>query len=210
MVSKVISLQDVEDLEQCIEDGGVAVFPTDTVYGLCCDPNNHKAAEKLYALKGRPSERPAAVMFFSLSQALETLNLQGKEQKAAEALLPGALTLLLPNYNNLFLEACKLDPTTVGLRVPQFPENLSSFSSLSIPVMQSSCNLSGAADIREINEVPPSILEGVDLILDGGELPGTSSTIIDLRHYETGWKVIREGAYPVSLANDVLQTIHDE
>ena len=63
-----------DELRDCITEGGVAVFPSDTVYGVCCDPDNEEAARRLYALKGRPSARACAVMFFSLEDALDTLD----------------------------------------------------------------------------------------------------------------------------------------
>ena len=87
-----------EQLEQCIAEGGVAVFPSDTVYGVCCDPDNEQATRRLYKLKGRPSARACAVMFFSLEVALETLDdLHDAERTALHALLPGPVTVLLGN-----------------------------------------------------------------------------------------------------------------
>jgi L-threonylcarbamoyladenylate synthase len=55
-----ISKRDVERLQECVAAGGVAVIPTDTVYGVCCDPDDERAARRLYELKGRPAARPAA------------------------------------------------------------------------------------------------------------------------------------------------------
>ncbi len=122
---RMISEQDAERLEECIAGGGVAVFPTDTVYGVCCDPDSEQAARRLYALKGRPAARPAAVMFFALEPALETLpELQHDERAALQALLPGPVTLLLANPALRFAPACRTDPATLGLRVPRLPERL--------------------------------------------------------------------------------------
>ena len=91
--------------------GGVAVFPTDTVYGVCCDPEDEQAARRLYELKGRPAARPAAVMFFALEPALETLpELRDAERAALQALLPGPVTLLLANRALRFAPACRTDP----------------------------------------------------------------------------------------------------
>ncbi len=73
MSPPVLTADDAKRLRECIAAGGVAVFPADTVYGLACDPLNTEAVTRLYELKGRPAERPAAVMFFSLAAALEAL-----------------------------------------------------------------------------------------------------------------------------------------
>src|SRR5271163_1535634 len=110
-------------MEQCLADGGVAVFPTDTVYGVCCDAEDEQAARRLYRLKGRPAARPAAVMFFALEPALEMLGeLALDERDALAALLPGPVTLLLANPVQRFAPACRVDPATLGLRVPRLSE----------------------------------------------------------------------------------------
>jgi L-threonylcarbamoyladenylate synthase len=199
--------EDADRLQACLAGGGVAVFPTDTVYGLCCDPENEQAARALYALKGRPSARASAVMFFALAPALATLasDLHEIERHALQALLPGPVTVLLANRATRFAAACRTDPATLGLRVPRLPERLAALCSLERGVMQSSANISGQPDARALAEVPHSILDGADLVLDGGELPGIPSTVIDLRDLrsERRWHVLREGA----LARDAVQEL---
>jgi L-threonylcarbamoyladenylate synthase len=193
----VLTAEDVADLQACVTGGGVAVFPSDTVYGVCCDPNSELAARRLYELKGRPPARPAAVMFFSLDAALNALpELPEVEREALQALLPGPVTLLLANWELRFEPACRTDPATLGLRVPALPENLRALEAMRAPVMQSSANLSGEPDARTLAEVSQSLRDGADLVLDGGELPGMPSTVIDLRGYaaERSWRLLREGA----------------
>ncbi len=205
-----ISEQDARRLEQCVAGGGVAVFPTDTVYGVCCDPDNEQAARRLYDLKGRPAARPAAVMFFALEPALEMLaELQHDERVALAALLPGPATLLLSNPALRFAPACRTDPVTLGLRVPRLPEHLDALAALRRPVMQSSANLSGQPDARTLAQVPTNMLDGADLVLDGGELPGRPSTVIDLRDYgaHRRWHVLREGALARSAVRETLTSL---
>jgi L-threonylcarbamoyladenylate synthase len=182
-----------EAFERCISDGGVALFAADTVYGLACDPLSPAAVARLYELKGRPADKPAAVMFFAVEPALAALAQLGSRTHAAvEALLPAALTLLLPNAGGLFPLACGPDPMTLGLRVPVLP----ALSGVGVPVLQSSANLSGGTDPRALADVDPGVRHGADLVLDGGTLPGKPSTVLDLRTYEAGgaWSVLREGA----------------
>src|SRR5207302_2224523 len=106
---------DVRALGDCVASGGVAVFPTDTVYGLCCDPDSEAAVARLYELKGRPRERAAAVMFFTLDAALEALGEVAEAQRAAAAqLLPGPVTVLLENPRGRWAAACGGDPSTLG------------------------------------------------------------------------------------------------
>src|SRR5207245_9186852 len=106
--------------------GAVAVFPCDTVYGVCCAPENDAAALRMFKLKGRPSRRACAVMFFSLEAAFDSMpELLDIERLALRALLPGPVTLLLANRGARFGAACRSDPATLGLRVPRLPDPLS-------------------------------------------------------------------------------------
>jgi L-threonylcarbamoyladenylate synthase len=205
-----LSEEDAGDLERCVAAGGVAVLPTDTVYGVCCDPDDERAAKRLYALKGRPAARPAAVMFFALEPALALLgDLRHDERAALRALLPGPVTLLLANPALRFAPACRTDPATLGLRVPRLPERLQALGSVSRPVMQTSANMSGEPDARTLAQVPESMRKGADLVLDGGELPGRPSTVVDLRDYAAHrrWHVLREGALPRSEVRRALMSI---
>jgi L-threonylcarbamoyladenylate synthase len=206
-----IDAAEAQRLRECVAHGGVAVFPTDTVYGVCCDPSDESAARRLYQLKGRPSKRPAAVMFFSLQAALAAVGeLRDCERAALEALLPGPVTVLLENRGGAFGAACRSDPATLGLRVPELPDELRALGTIDTPVMQTSANLSGEPDARTLADVPSSLREGADLVLDGGELPGTPSTVVDLRDYEQSgsWYVLREGALPGGVVRELLQAAH--
>ncbi len=181
--------------EDCIAAGGVALFAADTVYGLACDPASDAAVTRLYELKRRPADKPAAVMFFSLEPALAALpELTPRLRAALRALLPGPVTLLLPNPLARWPLACGPDPSTLGLRVPA-PGPL---AAVGVPVLQSSANRSGGADPRALADVDAALRAAADLVVDGGTLPGTPSTVVDLRGYELdgAWEVVREGALP--------------
>lgn len=173
--------------------GGVAVFPADTVYGLACDVHNRVAVERLYRSKRRRLDKPSAVMFFDVSLALAALPELGERTRAAlERLLPGPVTVLLPNPEARFPLACGDDLSTFGLRVPVVPL----LEGVSWPVLQSSANLAGGPDARRLPDVPEVLRRGADLVIDGGELPGTPSTVVDLRALETTgeWGIVRDGA----------------
>jgi L-threonylcarbamoyladenylate synthase len=195
----MITADDAETFERCMSVGGVAVFPADTVYGLACEPDSKEGVERIFMLKRRRPDRPLAVMFFTVDLALAALGELGpRTQAAVEALLPGGLTLLLPNHARRFALACGPDPDTLGLRVPALPPALAALEAVRWPVAQSSANDSGGPDARRLADVPPMIRDSADLVLDGGDLPGTPSTVLDLRAYEDGgeWSVVRAGAVP--------------
>jgi L-threonylcarbamoyladenylate synthase len=175
----VIGAADVAAFERCITEGGIAVFPTDTLYGLGCSPDDAGAVERLYELKGRPKDKPSAVMWFSVEAALASVPDVGpRSREAVTRLLPGPVLVVLPGGK--------------GIRVPA----LQGFESLRVAVLQTSANLSGGPDPRTLADVPDELRSGADLVLDGGELPGVASTVVDLSRYETEgtWKVLREGA----------------
>ena len=190
---------------RCMAVGGVAVFPADTVYGLACDPDTPEAVRRLYALKGRRPDKPAAVMFFKLELALASLpELGERTREAIGRLLPGPVTVLVGNPLARFPLACGPRPDTLGLRVPALPDPLAPLAAVNWPVLQTSANRSGEGDARTLQDVPPGIRAGADLVLDGGELGGTPSTVVDLSEYEHGgrWVVRRPGA----LGSDSIAT----
>jgi L-threonylcarbamoyladenylate synthase len=177
-----VTARDAQAFERCVAGGGVAVFPADTVYGLACDPGDAAAVQRVYALKGRRPDKPAATMFFDLDAALAALpDLPAPTRAALTRLLPGAVTVVLWHG---------------GLRVPRLEGPLAPLRAVRRPVLQTSANLAGDPDPTTVEEVPAPIRDGVDVVLDGGPLPGTPSTVVDLRDYaDTGaWSVLREGA----------------
>jgi tRNA threonylcarbamoyl adenosine modification protein (Sua5/YciO/YrdC/YwlC family) len=186
-------VNDGEAFERCVAAGGVALFPSDTVYGLACDPDDRFAVERLYLLKRRTLEKPSAVMFFSLERAFAALPELGERTRNAMArLLPGAVSVLVSNPAGRYALACGNDVRTLGVRVPVIP----ALAQVRRAVLQSSANRAGGADPRSLDEVPVFLRSAVDLVIDGGDLPGTPSTVVDLRRYEIEgeWNVVRVGA----------------
>jgi L-threonylcarbamoyladenylate synthase len=140
----------------------------------------------VYALKGRRPEKPSAVMYFSLGAAERELAGLGPRTTAAlERLLPGPVLAVLPGNK--------------GIRVPRLEGALGPLGAVRAAVVQTSANLTGGPEARRIADVPEELRAGADIVLDGGELPGVASTVVDVRDYETTgtWEVLREGALPL-------------
>jgi len=189
-----LTADDAVTFERCMSVGGFAVFPADTVYGLACDPEARETLERIYLLKRRPRDKPSAVLFFDLGLALEVI--VPELHAAARALLPGPVTLLVPNPARRFALACGVGGhgiDTLGIRVPRVDTAL---ARVRWPVLQTSANLSGGPDPRSVDEVPQRFRECADLVLDAGPLPGTPSTVVDLREFarDGSFTVVREGA----------------
>ncbi|MBV8710820.1 MAG: Sua5/YciO/YrdC/YwlC family protein [Solirubrobacterales bacterium] len=185
-------MNDSEAFETCIGAGGLVLFPADTVYGLACDPGDRFAVERLYLLKRRSRDKPSAVMFFGLDDALDALPELGERTRQAMTRLPGAVSVLVPNPAGRFALACGDDVSTLGVRVVSLPR----LAGVRRPVLQSSANRAGGPDPRRFEDVPALLRAAVDLAIDGGELPGTPSTVVDLRRYEAEgeWSLVRAGA----------------
>ena len=190
----------VREFEEVIKEGGLAIFPTDTVYGLGTHPDSVEGTHRLYWIKGRSPDRPAAVLFFDLERALAALPELGKRtQEAVRRLLPGPVAVLLPNPATRFPLTCGASPERLGLRVPALDDRLAKLADATVPILQSSANPSGESDPNSLEDVDPRIRRGADIELDAGVLAGTPSTVVDLSSYEdTGeYDVLREGAVSV-------------
>lgn len=186
--------QSARQFEQTISGGGVAVFPTDTLYGIACDPDDQSAVDRIYELKGRPPKKPAAVMYFSLDHLLADLGpgLDPPTKNLVERLLPGPFTLVVANTHRRFGPACADAPEKLGLRVPRLEGHLAPLAEVSTPVMQTSANPSGAEDATALEDIDASILDRVDLALDGGPLLGNASTVADVSELAQGrWRLLR-------------------
>lgn len=193
--------------DETISGGGVAIFPTDTVYGLACDPANPVAVNRLYEMKGRPPAKPAAIMYFDLDRALgDIADFGPRTARALGALLPGAVTVIVPNPQRRYGLTAADRRDRIGVRVPDLGGDLAALRLCRQPVLQSSANLTGALDPVDIGEIAPEIVAAVDTVVDAGPLCGVSSTVVDLVGYEDcgAWTVLRSGAVPFGALARIL------
>jgi L-threonylcarbamoyladenylate synthase len=186
-----------------IRRGEPVVIPTDTVYGLVTTPFHPAAVERLSAMKHRDPAQPIAL----LAPDLETLfklmpQLRGRPGVLARALLPGPLTLVLPNRARRFgwLNGERKD--TIGVRVPELPDLSAGILRAVGALAATSANLHGGPEPATLEDVPAEIREGAGAVLDGGTLPGIASTVVDLTGDEP--QILREGAVA---SEDVLERV---
>lgn len=193
----------VDDAVEAIRAGKPVVLATDTVYGLCVSPYHPEPVEGLYRLKGRAEQQPVALLASDVDMLFECVpELRGRSGSIARALLPAPLTLVLPNPARHFewLSGGRLD--AIGVRVPKLEGDAKAILRRIGAVAATSANLTGGPDPKSLDEVPKEILAGAAVVLDGGELPGIPSTVIDLTGPEP--QILREGAVPGAEALDRL------
>jgi L-threonylcarbamoyladenylate synthase len=172
------------------------VLPTDTVYGLCGDPRRETAAREIYRLKQRPAEQPLALLANDVDTLFDLL--PELPRATVRALLPGPYTLVLPNPAQRFRWLTGSAPETIGVRVPELTGAGAEVLGEVGTVVATSANLHGGPEARALEDVPVEIRAGAAALVDGGELPGTPSTVLDLTGAEP--RVLREGAVPARKA----------
>ena len=193
----------VDDAVAAIHSGGVVILPTDTVYGLCATPYREQPARLLYRLKGRPEGMPTALLCKDVELLFECVpELRGRTADRVRALLPAPLTLILPNPARRFPWLNGPRPDAIGVRVPAVQGAARDVLEQVGAVTATSANLHGGPDPNRLADVPHEIRRGCVAEIDGGELPGISSTVLDLTGPEP--RVVRDGAVPAAEALERL------
>jgi L-threonylcarbamoyladenylate synthase len=185
----------VDEAVGALMAGQVVVLPTDTVYGLAASPCSEAPVRKIFRLKQRPQSMPIALVAASVDVLLECVpELRGRDATIARALLPGPYTLVLRNPARSYRRLTGGRPDTIGVRVPLLEGDAAAVLEQVGAVAATSANLHGCPDPRTLADVPEEIRAAAGAVVDGGELPGRASTVIDFAGPEP--QVIRDGAAP--------------
>ena len=193
----------VAEAARVLRDGGLVVFPTDTVYGIFVDPGNSEAVRRVYDVKGRDSSRPLQLLVAKVQDiALVAKDIPDPAWRAARVFLPGGLTLVLPKADNV-APAVVAGGATVGVRVPDMEQCVEVIEAFGSPVAATSANRSGEPSPRTAEEAAAQIGELVDLIVDGGLCPvGIDSTVLDMTTESP--RLLRVGAITQIALEEVL------
>jgi L-threonylcarbamoyladenylate synthase len=196
-------VSDEAEAVAALRAGESAVLPFDTVYGLAAEPYREESTRRLYELKGRKAAQPSALVARDLDYLLECVpELRGRAATLARRLLPGPLTLILPNPARRFPWLTGMSPEVIGVRVPVLDGPGGDVLRELGAIVATSANHPGEPDPRRLDEVPQDLRDGAGAAVDGGELPGTPSTVVDLSGSEP--RVLREGAVS---AEEVLRRL---
>jgi L-threonylcarbamoyladenylate synthase len=192
-------------LEECVWDGGVAIFPADTLYGLACDPLSEAGVKRIHRIKGRDAGKPSAVMYFAPLAMRELLaGLGPRTLEAVGAVLPGPVTLVVANPERRYPLASGGDPGRLGVRLIEGP-----LAGMPLPVLQTSANSSGYPAPSSFEQIDAEIVEAADLAIDGGGLGGSPSTVVDVAEIDSGgdWRILRAGAMPAEEVDRLLSAV---
>lgn len=186
--------RNIKTAVECLKNGSVIIYPTDTVYGIGCDIHNQKAVERVCRIKGiKPENANFSLIFHDLSQLSEfTTPLNNTVYKLLRKALPGPFTFIL-NGNNNVPKIFRNKKKTIGIRIPANAITLTIAYELGSPIMNTSVH--DDDEVLEYITDPELIHEKyerlVDIVIDGGYGGNVASTIIDCTNDQP--EVIREG-----------------
>ena len=195
----MIIKQDIKKVIEALNLGKLVAIKTDTVYGLVCDANNVEACAKIYKIKQRDKKKPLAIFIKNIDEVKKyVLNYEISTElvNVMEKYWPGPLTIIFKKKNNVF-EHLTEGTNTIGIRIPNDKFLLDILNNINFPLAQTSCNISGEEEYKNVTEIKDKLGTKVDLIVDGGELKNTlASTIITIEDNKI--KVIREGTIKIN------------
>ncbi len=175
MVPKLAWMKNFADIESIKTK--ILVYPTDTVYGIGCNAEKEALVEKIFSMKGRDRKKPMSIIAPNKEWILEHCIIS---PEILDKYLPGKYTLLVKKKDPKFLHFVTAGSDTIGIRIPAHR-----FSKLvekaAVPFITTSANISGGQAAKSISEVPKEVLDSADIVIDGGELTGIPSTIVDCR-----------------------------
>lgn len=158
--------------------GGVIVFPTDTVYGIGCDPFNEEAVKKIYKIKGRQESKQLPVLGFSIFEISKIAVFNELSRRLASKFWPGPLTLILPVKEEKIARTLGLDKK-IAVRMPDNPCVMGLLSKCKL-LVGTSANRSGQPPAGDAAEIVAN-LDGYDILLDGGKIANpVESTIVEV------------------------------
>jgi L-threonylcarbamoyladenylate synthase len=189
-----MSRRSIQEGASVIAAGGIIAFPTDTVYGIGCDPRNESAIQRIFEVKGRGA-KPIPLLSQDLKHASKLVSLRGLSLALAKKYWPGALTIVAPQLAQ-FPSLLRQGKNTVGVRVPSHQACVDLIRACGGTIAATSANLSGRQACRNAVEIQEQLDDKLDLILDGGDTPGLESTVV--RVVGNRIEVLRKGAVRVS------------
>jgi tRNA threonylcarbamoyl adenosine modification protein (Sua5/YciO/YrdC/YwlC family) len=180
----------IKKVVETLERGGVIAYPTDTYYGIGCDIMNKKAIQKIYQLKQREKKQPFSFICSNLKNISDYAKVSNYAYKTMKRLLPGPYTFILEG-SKLVPKIMLTNRKMAGIRVPDHPIPLALVEGLGNPIISTSASTPDGDIFYDASLIHDFFGSRIDIVIDGGPVPGAPSSVISLRHDEP--EVIREG-----------------
>ena len=180
----------IERAVKIINKGGIAVFPTDTIYGIGCDPYNNESVKKIYDIKSRKTSKPFPILVYSREVAEKIVHFDDLSIKIVERFWPGPLTIIVNSKDKKLNNSLNV-PDKIAIRVPNHKCTLELLRKCNL-LIGTSANISGHSGFTNPNDCFDNI-QDYDIFIDGGSITSNGeSTIIEVKNKTI--KIIREGA----------------
>ncbi|MDP3982266.1 MAG: L-threonylcarbamoyladenylate synthase, partial [bacterium] len=182
MIHSMNTREQVDTVVKILDEGGVCVVPTDTVYGLVCNAFNTLAVEKMFHIKRRPKTKPVGLFVSGLEMAKELEDIDTEREELISKYWPGAVTLIFSAKQ--YISPLVTPEESIGLRMPNSAFLLDVIERLGRPLAQTSANISGKDTPTSAEEIGIAFRdcgEKPNIIIDGGVLQGKPSKILDCR-----------------------------
>ncbi len=195
--------EDLEYISELISNGSIIVFPTDTIYGIGCNPFKKEAVEKVYAIKKRDKNKALPILVSTIEDAKKLIKLNNIGEKLVEKFWPGGLTIVGRIKDDITLpQIITSNTNTLAVRMPNHKCTLKLLK-LCKYLVGTSANISNCKPLTSSSDIINSKLEGFDILIDGDITTiGVESTIVDISNGNA--KVLRIGAIPVDRIYEVI------
>lgn len=179
-----------------LQNGGIVLLPTDTVFGICCRIDKQESVERLFAIKKRDEHQAVPILTSSADMVKEYVQpFDEKVEKLMEDFWPGGLTIVLKAKKEKVLPLVRGDGNTIGVRIPDLLSTFQIIEKLGVPLVGTSANFHGKPSATKFTQLDPELVQLVDYVLEEDSLGGKPSTVIDCS--TSPWKILREGAVKI-------------
>ncbi len=191
-------MDQIQQAIKVLKDGGIVIFPTDTVFGIGCRLDNEEALKRLFKIRNRPKEKAVLAVVNSVEMAKEYVEISEEVQrKLINPYWPGGLTVVLPCDTEKVPSIARGGGNSLGVRQANHSVLFELIEGVGVPLVAPSANFAGEPTPKVFGDIDKNLLALADFVIDLPSGGSVSSTVIDC--LVTPWKILRQGAVEVSI-----------
>ena len=200
---KEINKKELDNCVEILKNGGIVIFPTETVYGIGANAFIEDSVKKIYEIKNRPNEKPVSILVSNIDEISKYAIISNDiERKIINKFMPGPITIILKKKNGVF-DYVSSGKDTIGVRIPDNNIILEILKKFSLPIVAPSANISGMPSGIDANEILKDFNGKVDICIDGGKAKlGEGSTIVQV--IDNKPVILRQGKITLNEINECL------